>query len=385
MRWFRWLLIIGVVLIAVAHAVLLSLENRLLLQPQRCRGYVRFPPDSNDFRILAGGGLLVRMQPPLASKTDTDDVPYRRPVLFCHGNGGHLDHIAPIAMSLHARGYDVHLLEYAGYGAAVETDTSTGGSSNPQQQPPTPQTMVRDLRQAWQIMPDRKNSILIGFSFGGGCIFQLLAELDADDMPAQVVVANTYLSLPQLVQEILPISMLGPLMRTRWTADAGIAKYAMRPDGRLVIAAAPDDELIPFGHSELLRQAAVRNQMDVTHLILPGGGHIDSIFLHVDAWQDRLLAADSAAFVGPMPRPAVVSSASAAVSDDSKRPDGPIPTSTAAAADKPIDGNFSDESVTTTVVVVDQLPPPPPPPPQQTDAASAEPNNDPPSFPDNAT
>ncbi len=288
--WLRWLILIGLSLAVTLHVMALANENRLLLHPERCRQYAHFTSETSETKMLEGGGLLVRLFPP-AKEEDSPPMEFRRPILFCHGNAGNIDNIAPLANGLLILGYDVHVLEYAGFGTANPCHSETEPSASPPSDPfiPSPATMVRDLKNAWHLMPNKSDAILIGFSMGGGTIFQVMAELPQAEMPAQIVVANTYFSLPQLVQEIVRIGVLGTLMRTQWTAETGLSRY--RRDGQLLVIGTADDELIPFRHSELIRDCALKHHLNVQHLVLPGGGHVNSIFFHTGLWYGELLPA----------------------------------------------------------------------------------------------
>jgi dienelactone hydrolase len=283
--WLRWLILLGLTLATTFHIIALAFENRLLLHPERCHQYAHFTSETSETVALEGGGLLVRLLPPAKDEDSTTD---RRPILFCHGNAGNIDSISPLANGLFILGYDVHVLEYAGFGTAYGCHTETSSSAEPFI--PSPVTMVRDLKNAWHLMPNKSDAILIGFSMGAGCVFQLMSELPQTEMPAQIVVANTYFSLPQLVQEIVRIGVLGALMRTQWTADAGLSRY--RRDGHLLVIGTPDDELIPYRHSELIRDCAAQHHLNVKHLVLPGGGHVNSIFFHTGLWYRELLQAN---------------------------------------------------------------------------------------------
>lgn len=352
--WLRWALLGLAALVAALHVVLLALEDRLLLAPERVDRYRHFgDPALCELRPLPSGGLLARLKPtaappwsvgaaagpaspgpldaPAAGGGDADAVPPAaatgpatgggplagletgggwgtgrpRAALFCHGNAGSLDGGAPIAAGLAARGYDVHLLEYAGFGMAnrvgpLGTAGAVPGATGGDAPRPSPATLLRDLREAWRELPDRSSAVLIGFSMGGGCVCQLLSELEDGDLPEQTVILNSFFSLPRLVQDILPVSVLGPLMRTRWDATDGLRRLRGR---RLLVVAAPDDELVPFRHSELLVQAAREAGAHAELLALPGGGHVDAPAVHAARWLDALVPARGPARVLPPPPP----------------------------------------------------------------------------------
>lgn len=129
---------------------------------------------------------------------------------------------------------------------------------------------------------------MLGFSMGGGVICEFLRLRD-DQQPAQVVLLNTYYDLPLLVHDLVPIPGISQLMRTQWIADAGLQKYALRP-GNLLVVAAMDDELIPVKHSYMLLNA-IQHSTNITknHILLPFGGHNNSIETHFPLWIPLLL------------------------------------------------------------------------------------------------
>jgi pimeloyl-ACP methyl ester carboxylesterase len=210
-----------------------------------------------------------------------------RSVLFCHGNAQDIDEIAPLAKSLALSGYRVFLLEYAGYGT-TQTQTFNAKPTtimNTNINEITPITVLRDVIEAWHFLPNREQSILIGFSLGGGAICQLLRMLTLSEMPAQIVLLNTFFSLPDLVRDWLPFSFLPWIMQTQWHSKDGLQRYP----GSIVVVSCDDDELIAPYHAENLTRHCISTQT-VKHIRLKDGGHTSSIYFCFREWKQSLLS-----------------------------------------------------------------------------------------------
>jgi hypothetical protein len=266
MRIWEYFLVAIATLFAAVHILALTQENKLLLIPVRKTKYDKFIPQENCiFLPLKTGGLLVQMN----LKCD----PNKRSLLFCHGNSGNIDGFFALAESLKDQ-YNFFFLEYAGYGICHTLKEPTGKS------------LLLDLTEAWSLIPEPQEAILVGFSMGGGCICQFLAKAEESVMPKQIMLINSYYSLPQLVQELLPVSLLGHLMSTQWHSETGLRKYK---NGHLVVVATQDDELIPLRHSEQMVLIAKETGVPTQHILLANGGHNGSIFFHLPVWKAALI------------------------------------------------------------------------------------------------
>ena len=280
MRIWEYFLVAIATLFAAVHILALTQENKLLLVPVRKSKYEKFlplgphslplgphslPQENCVFLPLRTGGLLVQMN----LKRD----PNKRSLLFCHGNSGNIDGFFALSEDLKEK-YNLFFLEYAGFGICQTLKEPTG------------KTLLLDLTEAWSLIPETQEAILVGFSMGGGCICQFLAKVDESLMPKQIMLINSYYSLPQLVQELIPVSLLGHLMTTQWHSETGLRRYK---NGHLVIVATQDDELIPLRHSEQMMFIAKETGIQTQHILLPAGGHNGSIFYHLAVWAAALI------------------------------------------------------------------------------------------------
>jgi pimeloyl-ACP methyl ester carboxylesterase len=296
LRLLAWVIgVLAVVLVAV-HACALGLEDRLLLHPRSCSEYTHFPArPSSRWRWLPSGGLVVTLDRTNSSSSGDDEAvgpSAGRELLFCHGNAGNLDDFENVAQRLANRGYRVRLLEYAGFGAA-RTPVGAGGGKFP-----SAASVLQDAAEAWSLcIREPHRAVLAGFSMGGGAVTQMLNRLPEDRFPGQVLLINTFFSLPQLVREKLPIlKTLSNIMRTQWVAGPGLARYAefvkhhhsrRRPGSwpRVVIVATDDDELMSEKHAVGLRCAA---GADAALIRAPHGGHGYGPAIHWNLWSSYL-------------------------------------------------------------------------------------------------
>jgi pimeloyl-ACP methyl ester carboxylesterase len=301
-RVFFFAAVCMVVLVTLLHVCLLQFEQRLLLWPSVCRAYRRVPVNAVERGVwLPSGGLVVTIPPQSGQsgrqtlQDDKRQTSSATEVVFCHGNAGNLDEWWELGVALAKMGYCVHLLEYAGFGVT------------PQRAPvkPTTEGLVRDVDEAWSAVVQRPSkAILAGFSIGGGAVTQLLRMLLPERMPAQVVLMNTFASLPQLVRECLAratsiVSRVSAAMRTQWDATPGIACFLdarkspddithtnSAPYPRLLVVMTKNDTLIGAQHSEQLVQVAVNcGARDLVKLVrIDDGGHAAGPLVHLDDW-----------------------------------------------------------------------------------------------------
>jgi uncharacterized protein len=280
--WWQWLTVVLVLVATTIYVTLWALEDTFLLHPSRCPTYLAFDPQTVQYHRLPSGGLVLH-----CSKADDPHV-NKRVILCLHGNAGNLDGMAGMAQKLLELGYDVFLMEPLGYGIC---------SQNKKGEPvrPTPESLVQDLNEAWLVIPAEKRSsaILLGFSMGGGVICQFLARTK-EEVPGQVALLNTYYDLPMLVNDVFPIPGVSMLMRTKWNATKGIQRYCTLTKertmgGNVLIVAALDDNLIPVTHANLLYGSIQDTCTQRKLIILPNGGHNNSIETHFHLWLPSLI------------------------------------------------------------------------------------------------
>jgi predicted esterase len=323
-----------------------AIEARMLLQPKPNTRYRFYDGPQWRRTTLPRGGLLLsnianqtlpRVNPnkliddrpnlalgldqiaSLDVGQDRSDGGSRRHVMLLHGNAGDADGMFPLATLLTEMGYRVHVLEYAGYGEAwnnvprlasrhdlpsslgsslgssLAAPSSSGANHDrggSGRLAPEPRTLIDDLADGWREIPSREraSAILLGFSIGGGAVLQGLASsnvLPTNDLPAQIVVFNTFFDLPALASAIVasafvPIPGLSYLVHTRWNASDGLKRYArdraqLGQVAHLLIISTANDELMPRSHAEQLQVVATQTGAATVHIVLPDGGHNNAL------------------------------------------------------------------------------------------------------------
>lgn len=184
-------------------------------------------------------------------------VPHPRPravVLFAHGNAGNLSHRIRTLQELHARQQvSVLIFDYRGYGKSEGTPSESG--------------LLQDARAARSWLAKRtgvseREVVLMGRSLGGG----VMVDLAARDGARSLILENTFTSLPDVAQHMLPYLPARWLMSNRFDSLSKIGDYR----GPLLQTHGDRDRLIPIDLARKLHATANEPKQFVT---IPGGGH----------------------------------------------------------------------------------------------------------------
>lgn len=271
-------LVVVVFVAAIGLVVLLRevLEPRLLLHPTRVTQYERYQGyPGYTLKHLPSSGVLADLPSP-PNKSPNTYGENKKSILILHGNAGCINDVGGLVERFHKRGYHVFALEYHGFGVSRSTNF------------PTPDGILQDMREAWKEIalrfPSRgaKDTIVLGFSLGGGVIGQWLQEVDKSQFPKQVVLLNTFASLPSVAARLVHQSVAN-VMKTKWHSQAGLERYAAHQGNspRMLVVATIDDHMMAPNEGQQLAKWAGKNSKLI---ILPDGGHMDSIFRHSHMW-----------------------------------------------------------------------------------------------------
>lgn len=169
-------------------------------------------------------------------------LPVERPratVLFFHGNAGNISHRLDTLRLLHDLGLAVLIIDYRGYGESEGTPSEEG--------------LYRDADAAWEYLTEIREIpageiLLFGRSLGGA-IAASLAERHA---AMGLVLESTFTSVPDMAAQLYP-----------WLPARTLARYHYDTASRLpnitlpvLIIHSPEDEIIPFAHSQTLYELA---------------------------------------------------------------------------------------------------------------------------------
>ena len=188
-------------------------------------------------------------------------------VLLAHGNAGSIAQRVDYAPLFQRLGYSLLLVEYRGYGRS-EGQPSEAGT-------------YADARAAWRYLVQERGYappriVLAGESLGGA----VAAQLATEESPGALVLASTFVSVPELAAELY-----------RWLPARQLARYRYDTLGALsrvscpvFIAHSPQDDIVPFHHAEQLF-AAAREPKAFLQL---AGGHNAAFLFSRPEWGDAL-------------------------------------------------------------------------------------------------
>lgn len=187
--------------------------------------------------------------------------------LLTHGNAGSIAQRVDYAPLFHRLGYSLLLLDYRGYGRSEGKPSEEG--------------TYADARAAWRhLVTERgfppERIVLVGESLGGA----VAARLAADERPGALVLASSFVSVPELAAELYPWLPARQLVRYRYDTLASLKRVSCP----VFIAHSPQDDIVPFHHGERLFAAAKEPK---TFLEL-AGGHNDGFLFTREAWGDEL-------------------------------------------------------------------------------------------------
>ena len=209
----------------------------------------------------------------------------RGAVLLAHGNAGNISHRVDYARMFHRLGYSVLLLEYRGYGRSEGKPSEEG--------------TYADARAAWRhLVAERgfppERIVLVGESLGGAVV----ARLAVAERPGALVLASSFISVPELAAELYPWLPARWLARYRYDALEALGRVS----SPVLIAHSRQDDIVPFRHGERLF-AAVKGPKAFLEL---AGGHNEGFLFTREAWREALgrflaqhLPADA---MSPVPR-----------------------------------------------------------------------------------
>jgi uncharacterized protein len=196
------------------------------------------------------------------------------PLLFLKGNAGTLEQMRAVCDDL-AQSFCVFAVEYRGYG-----NTAPGFQ-------PTAESVIVDGQEAWNWLGStvQPNTIIVGYSLGGGILGELLR---AGACPKQAVFVNTFSSLNDAIESVAGHGILGQIGRmlaSDWNGVEGVRKYVANcANAKVLVVYTADDALFPSDHADRLLQAAGTQGEAVQ---LPSGGHTN-INTYVSGWIDHL-------------------------------------------------------------------------------------------------
>lgn len=253
----RMLLDLFIILLAVYLIVLLLVyfgQSRLMYFPQRQLTHtpatIGLPYEEVAIPTEDGETLHGWWVPAEAAKGT---------VLLFHGNAGNISHRINYLTMFRQLGYHTLLFDYRGYGQSSGTPSESG--------------LYQDAQAVWRYLTDTRGIaasqiILFGESLGAAVATWLAARAE----PGLLVLTSTFTSVPELAAEIYPF------LPVRWICRLQYDTLSLLPSvsSPVFIAHSPQDEVVPFQHSQRLLQAAAGPKQ---FLPLEGSHNIGFIFM----------------------------------------------------------------------------------------------------------
>lgn len=179
-------------------------------------------------------------------------------VLYCHGNGGNIEHhaknVRDIWDNLHE---SVLIIDYPGYGYSQGKPTEAGCHA-------AADAAYDWLTQKQKIVPGR--ILIMGESLGGGVAVDLASRRDY----RALILVRTFTCVADMADDQFPLLFSASLVTNHFDNLQKIPQ-CKQP---VFIAQADQDRTIPFRHGERLRQACTA---PVDFCVLRGLGHNDPL------------------------------------------------------------------------------------------------------------
>jgi fermentation-respiration switch protein FrsA (DUF1100 family) len=264
--------------VLLAAALCLSGCSGLLFQPQRellptpQRLHLAF--EDVDFASADGTPLHGWFLPA--------EGPPKGTVVFMHGNAENISTHLGSVYWLPARGFNVFLFDYRGFGRSGGKPELKGVNADAS-------AAIREAARLPGVDPERL--VVFGQSIGGAIAVYAVAT-GARAGVRLVVAESTFASYRRLVREKLgaawltwalqwPLSFLIP---ERYSPGPVAARVAPIP---LLVIHGDADPIVPLRHGRALYDAAAKPKR---LWVVPGGGHIEAFARLGDVWRDRLVA-----------------------------------------------------------------------------------------------
>ena len=188
-------------------------------------------------------------------------------ILFFHGNAGNISHRMDYLPMFHRLGYNTLIFDYQGYGQSSGSPSEIG--------------TYQDATATWQFLTEVKNIapaeiVLFGESLGGA----IAAWLAAKENPGLLVLASVFTSVPDMAEKIYPFLPVRLIARFNYNTLESLQSVT----SPVFVAHSPQDEIVPFEHSQILFQAAAEPKQ---FLELQGGHNNGFIFMR-ESWVNAL-------------------------------------------------------------------------------------------------
>lgn len=173
-----------------------------------------------------------------------------------------------------ARGFDVLIFDYRGFG------DSTGS--------PTESTLSADAMLVWQYARntlgyDERRIVVFGESIGGAVALSMWSTTNSrPPQPATLILNSTFSSMPQTVEWHYPLFPFRFLLLDRWPSIERIG----RVHAPIIVFHGTDDKIVPVAHAHALADASSTARL----IEIPGGAHNEIPMLQLRTELDGIMA-----------------------------------------------------------------------------------------------
>ena len=198
------------------------------------------------------------------SATNHDDSQKLPTLVFFHGNAGNIGLRLPNSLQmLQYLNANILMVEYRGYGDSDSVKPNEAGLKL------DGQAALRFIQQHDKIDPSRV--FLFGRSLGGAVAFDLAMYAQNNKMPlAGVIVENTFMSISQMVDHLMPIvaPFKSLVLRMDWNSYRIVPHLTMP----VLYLAGANDQLVPHSHMKQLHKSTTSSSLAKMHVVR-GGTH----------------------------------------------------------------------------------------------------------------
>ncbi|MDR0274613.1 MAG: alpha/beta hydrolase [Burkholderiaceae bacterium] len=206
----------------------------------------------------------------MRAKAVADSRQAKGTVIHFHGNAENMTSHWQFAGWLTARGFNVFVFDYRGYGASEGTPSPAGCFEDSN-------AAIDYVRSRPDVDPARL--LVFGQSLGGN---HAIAAVGAGNRAGIRALAeeSTFFSYPSIANDKIPGA--GLLIDDHYSAKNYIAAIAPIP---LLIIHGTSDEIVPYSHATRLFAAAREPKQLIT---VEGGGHIEAMMRKESLYRDAL-------------------------------------------------------------------------------------------------
>jgi fermentation-respiration switch protein FrsA (DUF1100 family) len=188
----------------------------------------------------------------------------RATLLFFHGNAGNISHRLDSIATFHRLGLNTLIIDYRGYGQSEGKPTERG--------------TYLDTAAAWRYLVEERQVspeeiIIFGRSLGGA----MAAWLAHTHPPKALILESTFTSVPDIAAQAYPFLPVRQLGRINYNTLERLPEIRVP----LLIVHSPDDDVIPYHHSQKLFAAA----NEPKEFLEIRGGHNDGFIISAQTYE----------------------------------------------------------------------------------------------------